>query len=127
LATEDDGSCIYAGGSCDDGDPNTSNDVYDNNCVCAGVVGVLEWSTAAGMTIYPNPAESTLTLQWVGNVSGSVLVDVCDLTGKVVKSFSRQIHAQQAMQIDIVDLANGLYQMRAKSEQGVMVRQFVKQ
>jgi hypothetical protein len=127
LATEDDGSCVYAGGSCDDGDPNTINDVYDNNCVCTGVVGVLEWSTATAMTIYPNPAQSTLTLQWVGDVTGAVLVDVCDLTGKVIKSFSRQIYAQQAMQMDIADLAIGMYQMRAKSDQGVAVREFVKQ
>lgn len=28
---------IFVGASCDDGDPNTINDVYDANCACAGV------------------------------------------------------------------------------------------
>jgi len=48
MATIDDGSCLYidclgdcggvatAGAACDDGDPTTTGDVYDINCLCVG-------------------------------------------------------------------------------------------
>ena len=36
-AVVDDGSCYSPGDDCDDGDENTSYDVYGNNCQCEGV------------------------------------------------------------------------------------------
>ncbi len=35
-ATQDDGSCLYQNATCDDGDANTTNDVINANCECAG-------------------------------------------------------------------------------------------
>jgi uncharacterized protein (TIGR02145 family) len=35
-ATEDDGSCLIQGASCNDGNANTTNDVINANCQCAG-------------------------------------------------------------------------------------------
>jgi hypothetical protein len=37
LATTDDGSCFYVGGTCDDGNATTIDDAYDANCTCQGV------------------------------------------------------------------------------------------
>lgn len=36
LATVDDGSCLYPGALCDDGNPNTINDSINPDCVCIG-------------------------------------------------------------------------------------------
>jgi hypothetical protein len=36
TATVDDGSCLYPGGPCDDGDPTTVTDIIDVNCLCNG-------------------------------------------------------------------------------------------
>jgi uncharacterized protein (TIGR02145 family) len=35
-ANQDDGSCLYLNATCDDGNANTSNDVINGSCVCAG-------------------------------------------------------------------------------------------
>ncbi len=35
-ATQDDGSCLYQNATCDDGNANTTNDVINANCQCAG-------------------------------------------------------------------------------------------
>ena len=32
----DDNSCAFVGDSCDDGDPNSANDVWSNSCACEG-------------------------------------------------------------------------------------------
>lgn len=37
-ATTNDGSCIYPGDSCDDGNSNTINDTYNSNCECVGEI-----------------------------------------------------------------------------------------
>ncbi|MFZ6052529.1 putative metal-binding motif-containing protein, partial [Halocola ammonii] len=37
-ATVDDGTCLYPNDSCDDGDPETGNDMFDENCNCSGEV-----------------------------------------------------------------------------------------
>jgi uncharacterized protein (TIGR02145 family) len=37
-ATQDDGSCLYQNATCDDGDVNTTNDVINSDCVCAGII-----------------------------------------------------------------------------------------
>jgi uncharacterized protein (TIGR02145 family) len=36
AATEDDGSCLIQGASCNDGNANTTNDLINANCQCAG-------------------------------------------------------------------------------------------
>ncbi len=36
AATQDDGSCLIQGASCNDGNANTTNDVINANCQCAG-------------------------------------------------------------------------------------------
>jgi uncharacterized protein (TIGR02145 family) len=38
AAAEDDGSCLIQGASCNDGNANTTNDVINANCQCAGTV-----------------------------------------------------------------------------------------
>jgi hypothetical protein len=34
--TINDGSCLYYNSSCDDGNPNTVNDVFNDQCICSG-------------------------------------------------------------------------------------------
>ena len=36
LANEEDGSCFFPGDACDDGDDNTTNDVFSDDCGCSG-------------------------------------------------------------------------------------------
>jgi uncharacterized repeat protein (TIGR01451 family) len=42
-ANTEDWSCAYSQWSCDDGDPNTVNDMYDDWCNCQGIAG--NWET----------------------------------------------------------------------------------
>lgn len=37
-ANQNDNSCLYTGAICDDGNANTTNDVINGNCICAGMV-----------------------------------------------------------------------------------------
>ena len=56
LATVNDGSCYFVGGSCDDGNPNTSGDIYNNLCNCEGQLSSVNY-------VYLNPPTCTAPYQ----------------------------------------------------------------
>ncbi|MDO6792089.1 T9SS type A sorting domain-containing protein [Tamlana sp. 1_MG-2023] len=67
--------------------------------------------------IFPNPAQELLNFNMpMGNIS------IIDVTGKHIKSFS-----EQTENINISDLASGMYFLKGKNEAGVsIVKRFVK-
>ena len=101
-AAVDDGSCFFEGDSCDDGDANTSNDVYNANCECEGTVGVQELE--ANIQLFPNPATNEVIVTINGAAPSEVTI--FDATGRFVMS------AQRTSRIDIQSLAAGVYTLR---------------
>jgi hypothetical protein len=101
-AGADDGSCFFVGDSCDDGDVNTTDDVYNANCECEGTVGVQELE--ANIQLFPNPA----TTEVIVTIDGAAPTEVTifDATGRFVMS------AQRTSRIDIQSLAAGVYTLR---------------
>jgi hypothetical protein len=116
-ATTDDGSCFYVGDPCDDGDANTSDDVYNANCECEGVVSVEELQ--ANINLYPNPA-STEVIVTINGLAPTE-VQIFDATGRFV------MNAQRTSRIDIHALAAGVYTFRVIQDGGVWEQQIIKQ
>jgi hypothetical protein len=115
-ATIDDGSCFFVGDACDDSDANTSNDVYNANCECEGVVSVEELQVA--INLYPNPA-STEVIVTVNGLAPTE-VQIFDATGRFVMS------AQRTSRIDIHTLAAGVYTFRVMQDGGVWEQKVIK-
>jgi Secretion system C-terminal sorting domain len=113
AANTDDGSCYFVGDTCDDGNANTSNDVYNANCQCEGVVSVEEMH--AHYAVYPNPTGGILTIaQQEGEAMQ--LIEVVDITGKRVASFNPN---SSVFTIDLNTLAAGLYTLHIRSNNEV--------
>ncbi len=55
---DDTASNIYIGASCNDGDPNTVNDIYNSNCICIGVPPIIPptviWTNPINGQAYTN-------------------------------------------------------------------------
>ena len=119
-ATDDDGSCEVPGDACDDGDENTENDVYDENCVCAGtaITGVEESRLAFGM--FPNPSTGEVTLQMTG-AHANATIQITDGAGRVVWSQQGAV-LQGNMVLDLSALSSGTYNVMVSDERGVSVR-----
>lgn len=103
-ANTDDGSCIFIGDSCDDGDPDTVNDTIDENCDCVGEPVGIEEHFTAGLMVYPNPAAHELIIDF-GNYFLPVTVTLTDLTGRMV--MSDQVTGRTLWSVD--HLAAGTY------------------
>jgi hypothetical protein len=54
LPAPDLGTCYYEGNACNDGNPNTFNDVYNANCQCQGVTAIAGCMDASACNYNPN-------------------------------------------------------------------------
>jgi len=75
-ATSDDGTCYSPGDACDDGDDETENDTYNENCECVGepMVNGLSAIQADGFQLFPNPAVDRVTLRFQSAQPRSLLL-----------------------------------------------------
>ena len=117
TATVDSGSCAFPGGSCNDGDETTSNDMYNADCVCEGALSVEEMET--GIRLFPNPASTEVVVTINGQAPNEV--QIFDASGRFVSS------TQRMSRIDIQSYAAGIYTFRIVHEGEVWEQQIVKQ
>jgi hypothetical protein len=112
-ANTDDGSCFFVGDACDDENANTSNDVYNANCQCEGVVSVEEMSVY--YSVYPNPTNGIIT---IAQQEGAAiqLIEVIDITGKRVAAFNPN---SSTATIEMNSMAAGLYTLNIRSNNEV--------
>ncbi|MFI5222500.1 MAG: T9SS type A sorting domain-containing protein [Bacteroidia bacterium] len=76
------------------------------NAFSVGSVGInsLQGNVVA-FDVYPNPANTELNFI-LNNNSSATLIQISDITGKVLKSI---LNSQSQLSLDITDLSNGIY------------------
>jgi hypothetical protein len=90
----------------------TTNIILD----CANsTVGINDEFESSSFNIYPNPATQYLTVETSTFNIGTV-IQVIDLTGKIIKTESLQSNTQL---IDIRDLSEGLYFIKIQNNKGL--------
>ena len=111
---DDSDEAIYIGADCDDGIAGTVNDVWSEDCTCAGelTTGVPTTDASAALRAWPVPANTMLFLDQVRTGV------VCDATGRILLSFNR------TSTVDVSALSDGAYQLCMSD--GAVLR-FVKQ
>lgn len=102
--------------------------VTENGCidtsVCQAItsVGIEGISTAAGISIYPNPTSGQITIK-TGNIVASE-VSIADVTGKIIA----RIQPEEAQfVIDLNAYANGIYFIRINTVHGLRTEKLIKQ
>ncbi len=121
--------------------PTFGTDIYDNNVLapyldpgstyyihvrthCNSIYSNSGWSTkqfntwatnvsnvaddGSALRVYPNPAENVVNIE-LGQVSDEGVISVMDVTGKVLK---RQAVSTQKIQVNVSDLAAGVYMLQ---------------
>jgi len=73
------------------------------------------------LNLYPNPVNDNLHLEGEGLLGA--LIHVYDAAGKLVVF---EFCQNESMVLDLADLSNGVYALRVVTEEGFVVRQFVK-
>ena len=102
-AVESDGSCLFPGDPCDDGDTSTVNDAYNDACECEGEVESSVTDTQIDVALYPNPARDWLQIHLENDMTASLIL--FDPTGRVVQTWN----AIGSTRLDLQHLPSGQY------------------
>lgn len=103
-----------------------SDAIYDNLLVRAdfeeNLLNIADVITEANFSVYPNPANSVINISNTMNVVMNNVV-LTDLNGRVVKS--QKLDTVDA-QINVSDLATGIYMMNVNTDQGSITKKIIK-
>jgi hypothetical protein len=88
------------------------------SCMAGSPFSIEESNALEGTEIYPNPVTTTLTIEGIIKATA----EVYDISGKLL--LAEQLNTNQ---VDISSLAKGLYFIKLNTEEGSVVRKFVKE
>jgi uncharacterized protein YjdB len=81
-------------------------------------VGINEANLKNQITVYPNPSGNFVTITTNNNLIIQQL-QLFDITGKIIAQFNNQT------EIDLTNIANGIYLLNIQTEKGNLVKQIV--
>ena len=111
-ANIDDASCFFTGDPCDDSNPDTENDVYNENCECEGSVGIADIFIISEITLFPNPTQEILNIQFSSLQGKYTNLTIHDVTGRIVQQEKLLIGTGvNTSRINVSNLSNGLYSL----------------
>ncbi|WP_185965574.1 T9SS type A sorting domain-containing protein [Flavobacterium zepuense] len=95
---------------------------FIDNVAYNGTLGV-KTSLMSSLSVYPNPAKDVVT---IANSDSALInsVQVADINGRVVKTANFSGLAN--VQVNVADLANGVYMMTVASDKGTSTQKIVK-
>lgn len=99
-----------------------TNMITINVSTCAGIN---EQSALTGMSVYPNPANSVIYINFNGNQYSKAIIEVTDAIGKVV--IKKQSDNLNNLPISVSELSNGIYIVSITVEGKRSVKKFIKQ
>lgn len=109
---------VAEGSACDDGDPNTTNDVYQAGCVCVGVpIGIAEVELANGLSVQPNPVQDLMRV--TSEKENILAYELYDATGRRV--LAHNVNARQ-FTVDRSGLQAGAYFLTVRFTDGSVTR-----
>jgi subtilisin-like proprotein convertase family protein len=76
-------------------------------------------------SIYPNPANELITLEFSEVSAPASEVKIFDLNGKMVKSFDINRSQTSSVDLNVADLSTGVYIVKTKSEQSSAVEKLI--
>lgn len=73
-----------------------------------------DYETIIGLKIYPNPASDRLNIEWPDAQSGTLDIEIINITGRTI--YRETVHIEQ---IDVSGYARGLYFLKVRMEENV--------
>jgi hypothetical protein len=83
-------------------------------------------ANVGNINVYPNPSSTEVTLAMSLVNTNNVVVEITDITGAVVYTNNLQNVKTQSTKIPVNKLANGIYNIKVQTDNGVLTQKFVK-
>ncbi len=101
------------------------NQVNKSNCLQALTAGVTEVIKQNDFSLFPNPVKSLLTISSTINGITSIGYEIVDVLGKIV--LQNENNASDKFTINVSDLNSGIYFVRLRINNSIVVKKFVKE
>lgn len=79
----------------------------------------------SNVSIYPNPTNSNLNVEWLPNQQINQL-QLIDVQGKVIQTINQDLNQSNSYQINLENVNNGIYFLKVFSEVGVVTKKLIK-
>jgi hypothetical protein len=124
TANYNSGICLQPLDACDDGNPQTVNDLYDENCLCAGnVLGIEEEVKNSLLNVYPNPAHDVFNINFSSVNDLSNTWQIWNVCGELIQQGSMM--SSGVLTIPVENYPSGIYSFQWSSKSGVEKMTFV--
>ena len=94
------------------------------------MVSIEENTPLANFGIFPNPAVSTLNINFeLLNSTESVVINVIDVNGRTIKTITNRFEGQgfQSLTTNVSELSKGVYFVRIQAGKSIVTKKFIKQ
>lgn len=96
--------------------------LLDDITVTTSSVAAVNDNALTRLSVFPNPATDVVKVANAGLINS---INIADLNGRIVKSGS--FDAQETAQVNIADLASGVYMVSVASDKGTVTKKIVKE
>jgi len=97
--------------------------VFSDSTISTGVVNTANFNN---ITIYPNPSIGLYTISFDKTAGQNFTIEVMDLTGKTLKTI--QVNSNTGLtQLNLQDVADGVYLVRITNENGTVIKKLIKE
>jgi len=100
--------------------------ISDRVEVTAFLTGTNEAKLFSNLSVFPNPAQNLLSIQFALHTQQAMDIELLDMVGQVIWS-EKMTTAKGSTEIDLIDLSSGVYLLQLKTEAGVVARKVVKE
>ena len=100
---------------------DTAFTIIVKNCT-----GIQNYSDPIGICIFPNPASKQLSLQMDNPINSDATLTISDVTGRLLYSENVTSH-QSKIDIDVSSLAPAVYFLKLQTDEGIVVKKFLKE
>lgn len=92
------------------------------------VTGIEENESENGFSIYPNPSNSQITIEYFLSESTDSHIEIFDATGKIIAEhdLGNQVNGSHSVTINVAHLANGIYICNLRIGDQVITKRIVK-
>jgi hypothetical protein len=103
-----------------------------NNCVSCDTIeitiinGIEQLAMAGNISLYPNPAHTSVTIELMEQLSGAVNITLANVQGQVIsREEMHNLAAGYMHTMNVSKYAAGIYYLRIQSEEGLAVYRLV--
>ena len=121
------GGPALPGTPCDDGNPDTENDLYTAECLCEGLPLGLAPNANNTFSVWPNPTTGLVYLSGLGGNTAAAAVRVSDALGRSLRTpVTRSLGDAAVWSVDLSGMPSGVYLIETDRDGARHVERIVK-